>query len=612
ILRRAVRHGMHLGFEEPFLPRLVPVLEEVMGTAYPELAETREANQATVRAEEEKFLSTVAVASTQVQEAIDESRAAGRRELAGEAVFRFYDTYGLPLELIEEIAEEEQFTVDRKGFEQALEEQRARSRSAGAESQLVMRAVGDVVEQVGRAKEIARTEFEGYDALELTGVDVLLLVSVDEGGSSAGARRASALATGDEGYVVLDRTPFYAESGGQVGDRGILAWDGGRAEVLDTQKTRAGIYLHRVRVAEGTLEAGAALTARVDAALRRPTERNHTATHLLHAALRHVLGESVRQAGSLVAPDRLRFDFTFSRPLEDEEIEAIEELVNRWVLEAEPTEIVADRPFDEAVDAGAMALFGEKYGDRVRTVGVPPLDLDGVSVTGSDGDAAGDRVESLELCGGCHVSNTGAIGPFRIVSERGVASGVRRIEALTGEGALERVRRDRQVLDAAAAALEVDRDQLPAEIGRLEERLRDLESELSDLRLRMVAGKGSDEDRATDVDGVRVLSKEVPPAPAAELRTMADVLRSRLGSGVVVLGSRQDDKASLVIAVTEDLSDRLHAGRLAKQIAERVDGNGGGRADFAQAGGRSPEKLEEALAGVSEIVRTLLEARGDA
>ncbi len=522
----------------------------------------------------------MALASRQVQEAIDAARAAGGRRLSGETLFRFYDTHGLPLELLREIAEEERFELDEEGFAAALEGQRQRSREAVDESKDRLEAARRALAEAG---EIPASRFEGYTRLELERAAVLRLVS-----TGAGAPRAvERLTAGESGLAVLAATPFYAEAGGQVGDRGAFEWSEGRARVFDTQKDNTGVIYHFLEVEVGDLAAEGKVTARVDAALRLPTQRNHTATHLLHAALRRRLGEGVRQAGSLVAPDRLRFDFTYPRPLPPDQLTAIEDLVNRWVREARDTVITAERPYAEAITAGAMALFGEKYGERVRTVEVP-------------GEAA-----SLELCGGCHVRNTGEIGPFLIVAERGVASGVRRIEALTGEGALAETRRRSERLQQAAELLGVPEERLAGEIARGKERLREAERELARLRLQLVSAAAAGEE-PVEVAGVKVLAREVPAAPAAEMRSMADVLRSRLGSGVVVLGSRADGKVTLIAAVTDDLTGRLHAGRLVKDVAAQVGGSGGGRADFAQAGGKDPERLPAALAAVAELVRSEL------
>ena len=586
VLRRAERHGLLLGFEEPFLHRLLPIVGEVMGSAYPEILKVQAASQATVQAEEEKFLATLATGSRQVQEAIDDARDRGEAMLSGEAAFRLYDTFGLPLELLVEIAEEEQFTVDLEGFEHSLDEQRDRSRSAGG-GDTPLAAVRELLRQ---EETPAPTEFVGYDEWDVDGARVQRLVS----------RLAEDLAivdraeAGHEAVVLLDRSPFYGEAGGQVGDEGTLEWEGGSARVTDTQKDGSGTIYHLVRVEEGALETGLLVHARVDAERRRTTQRNHTGTHLLHAALRRVLGEGVRQAGSLVAPDRLRFDFTFPRPMSAQEVEKVESLVNRWVLAAEDTTITADRKLEDALSAGAMALFGEKYGDRVRTVEVPPLELPGE-----------EKLGSLELCGGCHVRNTGEIGPFVIVSERGIASGVRRIEALTGEGARAWFRGQAALLQEAAASAGTEPERLAVEISSLRTRKRELESELAQARMRLVSGVEAT-NAGQDVDGVRVLVREVPAAPGNELRNMADTLRSKLGSGVVVLGAADGERVSLVTAVSEDLLDRVHAGRLAQAVAAIVGGSGGGRGDFAQAGGRDVGKLATALESVPAAIRSQL------
>jgi alanyl-tRNA synthetase len=609
ILRRAVRHGMRLGFEEPFLHKLVPALGEVMASAYPELAATRDASAATVRVEEEKFLGTLAAGARQVQEEIERARREGAAALPGEAVFRLYDTYGLPLEVIEEIAEEERMGVDRAGFERALGGQRERSRGAA----LTRRRVTDWRQLLGDPWPGEPTEFLGYMRFEIDAEVTLvgmatedgfpLPVAALEGPPGASDQKAGwhppdvilseakdlgggVFRTGAEdgqvGWAVFDRTVFYAEAGGQVADRGEVTWANGRARVVDVQKTNDVIF-HFLVIEQGRLEEGTNVRLRVDPAHRLPTQRNHTATHLLHAALRQVLGERVRQAGSLVAPDRLRFDFTYSEPLSDAQRRQVEDLVNAWVLRAVPTAI-AERSYKEALSAGAMALFGEKYGERVRTVEVPGF--------------------SLELCGGCHVRNTGGIGPFVIIAERGVASGVRRIEALTGEAALAWLRERDAQLQAVETRLGVPGARADEELRVLQRQLKEREAELAKLRLQLVAGGPTGAaDEGTEVEGVRVLAREVPPAPANELRNLADALRSKLGSGVVVLGTREDANVSLVAAVTKDLAGRVHAGELVKRVAAVVGGGGGGRPDFAQAGGKVPDKLPEALASVPEAVR---------
>jgi len=584
ILRRAVRHGMSLGFEEPFLHRLLPILGEVMGDAYPQLAATREASTATVKAEEEKFLSTLATGARQVQEEIAAARRSGEGKLAGEVAFRLYDTHGLPLEIIREIAEEERFGIDEAGFEAELERQRERSRAAGDSGQKRMGALRDALRGEG---ELGDTEFSGYGDLELDGARVARLATL---GGEGGAATTDALAEGEAGVAVLDRTVFYAEGGGQVGDVGEITWEGGHARVTDTKKDPAGTVFHFVEVVGGRLTPGTEVRLAVDAERRRATQRNHTATHLLHAALRDELGAGVRQAGSLVAPDRLRFDFTYPEPVSPEALERIEAQVNDWTLKAVPM-VVGECDQEEAMAAGAMALFGEKYGDRVRTVEVPGY--------------------SLELCGGCHVENTGEIGLFLVTGERGVASGVRRVEAVTGVGAYRRVRQREDLLREVAAEAGTPPERAAGEVSSLRDQLKETEKELSKLRVQMASGMasgGGEEAGPEEVEGVKVLAKEVPPAPVNELRNMADVLRGKLGSGVVVIGTRDEaeGKVTLLAAVSDDLVGRVKAGALVKELAPLVGGGGGGRPDFAQAGGREPAKLPEALAAVPDAVRAQL------
>jgi len=589
ILRRAVRHGMRLGFEEPFLHTLMPVVEEVMGQHYRDLAAASSASRETLRVEEEKFLSTVATASVQVQSAIDQARARGEATIDGESIFRFYDTYGLPVDLIREIAEEEQFELDLEGFERELEHQRSRSRAASADSRGRLAEAKELIRGDAR---LAATNFVGYTELSVEETRVQWLAT--DAGQALGV--VDEIASG-EGVITLESTPFYAESGGQVGDTGRLTWTGGEALILDTQKNAAGVYFHFVEVVSGSLSVGATVRAEVDRERRQAIERHHTATHLLHAALRTVLGSGVRQAGSLVAPDRLRFDFTYGQPMTVEEIERVETIVNRWVLGSLPTTITENRPYDEALSAGATALFGEKYGDHVRTVEIPEL-------AGADEGRTGPN--SFELCGGCHVARTSEIGLAVITSERGVASGVRRIEALTGEAARDLVRQQRELVRRAADVAQVEPERLPEEIAELRQQIKGFERELGDLRMKLVSG-AAEEGAPTEVDGVAVVSREVPPAPRNEIRNMADVLLSKAGGGVVVLGTREGEKVTLVAAVSKELVGRLHAGNLLKEVAVFVDGNGGGRPDFAQAGGKSPEKLPAALSAVTELVRHQLE-----
>ncbi|HYG65348.1 MAG TPA: alanine--tRNA ligase [Thermoanaerobaculia bacterium] len=584
ILRRAVRHGMRLGFEEPFFHKLVPVLGEVMGSAYLELAATRQATVSTIKAEEESFLNTVASGTRKVQEEIERLRRAGESVLPGNMVFRLYDTYGLPLELIREIGEEERFTLDEEGFKQALDEQKAQAQQATKENQNRMKALGEVIR--GHA-DLAETLFEGYDRTELPQAEVVRLATWKDGTPL----RVSSLGEKQSGVVILDQTVFYAESGGQVGDTGEILWEGGKARVVDTQKDSAGVIFHFVEVEQGQLSRHTRVRLRVDHEIRLATQRNHTATHLLHAALRLVLGKSVRQAGSLVEPTRLRFDFTYHRGMFRQEQEQTEDMVNEWIRRAVATETV-QRSYQEAVAAGAMALFGEKYGERVRTVNIPGF--------------------SLELCGGCHVRNTGEIGLFLVESERGVASGVRRIEAVTGSYALEEVRRQRAAYLELVNRLGIRATDYQQQIQRAEQlrqKQNELEHELKKLRMQVVSGAPSPGDEEVLVEGIKVLAREVPPAPANEMRDIADQLRSKLGSGVVVIGSRGEGTVSLVAAVSKDLTPRVKAGELVKRLSAIVGGGGGGRPDFAQAGGKDPDKLPAALNAARDAVREQLAGR---
>ena len=581
LLRRAVRHGMRIGLEEPFLHRLVSVLEETMGSHYTELGKTLKATEATVLEEEEKYLRTRAMGGRRVQEAIDRTRAAGRSQLSGEEIFKLYDTYGQEMDTVREIAEEEQLGIDEAGFEALLAGRRETSRAATSAMQKRLAGLRDVL-TVDSTDEAQETLFEGYDASQSPQSRVLRLAAIEDGEAAA----VDSLAAGRRGAVVLDRTTFYAESGGQVGDQGVLSWDGGQARVADTQKDTSGIIFHFLDVENGALEVGATIRPRVDVDRRRATERNHTATHILHAALHQVVGKGARQAGSLVAPDRLRFDFTHNKPLTAEELARIEALSNIWIRNAVATDI-RWREYQEAIAAGAMALFGEKYGDRVRTVEVPGF--------------------SLELCGGCHVRNSGEIGLVLITSERGVASGIRRIEALTGEVALDLVHRRGQLLADIERHLSVPAERAGDEVSALRGKVKQLERELAQLRVKMVSGEASTQ-QEIEVSGIKVVAREVPQAPTNELRNLADALRDKLGSGVVVLASRDGDKVTLIATVSKDLTGRLRAGHLVKSLAAIVGGRGGGRPDFAQAGGREPEKLPQLLAAVPDVIGEQLSA----
>ncbi|MDE2688960.1 MAG: alanine--tRNA ligase [Acidobacteriota bacterium] len=587
LLRRASRHGMKLGFEEPFMASLLPSLEETFAGHYPELEKAREPSSATVTAEETRFLETVAVGAGKVQQAIEEARADGGSVLGGEQVFRLYDTFGLPIESVREIAEEEQFSIDEEGFEAALAQQRERSRAGTKAAGVVEIKLPPLAGAAGSTSIAVKTvqpeiEFVGYGQLEAE-AQVLGFMATREVQTEATQQLAGS------GFAVFDRTPFYAEAGGQVGDVGLVTGPDGEARVVDTQ--RQGPYvLHQLEITDGAIEAGTDVKLEVNREKREATQRHHTATHLLHAALRQHLGAGVRQAGSLVHPDRLRFDFTHGAPVTEEQQEAIEDTVNEWVRRAVPLEI-GERSYDEAVAAGAMALFGEKYGDRVRTVEVPGF--------------------SLELCGGCHVGNTGEIGPVALVGERGVAAGVRRIEALAGDRA-DRLRRSQaHLLATLEREIGADGEHAAAEVRALKERLREVERELSQLRLGVLAGGGKpapgqeDGGDTRSIRGVEVVLREVPVSNVGELRSLADVLRGRLGSGVVVLGARDDGKVKLVASVTKDLQDRIDAAAVARAMGSAISGSGGGRRDFAQAGGRA-DNLNSAFAAAERLIEDSL------
>jgi alanyl-tRNA synthetase len=566
IIRRAIRHGYKLGIQEPFFHKLVRVVEQEMGVAYPILTRGRAHAEQVLKQEEERFATTLANGMVLLESAIRNLR--DTREIDGDTVFKLYDTYGFPVDLTADIARERGLTIDLAGFEAAMGEQRRRSQEA---SKFVDSRAGLAVE--------AHTQFHGYEGLSASGRVVALLKQ---------AALVESLAAGEEGEVVLDRTPFYAEAGGQVGDTGELRAAGVRFIVTDTQK-HGSAHTHIGRVAEGSIRVGDLLEAEVDGARRQATALNHSATHLLHAALRKVLGSHVLQKGSLVAPDRLRFDFAHHQGLTPAELLEIERLVNAQIRANTPAETrVMD--YDGAVAAGAMALFGEKYDTQVRVLRM------------------GDF--SMELCGGTHVQRAGDIGLFKITGESGVAAGVRRIEALTGAAAVEYVEESEALLRDLGALVRGSRDELRDKVREQLERSRQLEREIRTLRERLTSGAGVDlAAGAVDVQGVKVVASKVDGADAGALRTAVDQLKDRLKSAVVVLASVESPaKVVLVAGVTEDQTSRIKAGELAGAVAAQLGGRGGGRADFAQAGGNNPEALDAALESVQEFVRARLSA----
>ena len=567
IMRRGIRQGMLLGTRKPFLHSMTGRVVELMQDAYPELLHTRDYVARVVENEERRFAETVSVAVARLDEITDGVRERGGDTVAGEDIFRLYDTYGLPLDFTREIADEKRLQLDIEGFENALDAQRERARES-------WKGGAPAPEQYDPFLGEGLPTFLGYRTTASTGRIRGLIV---EGRS---ARAVSG--PGARAEVILDRTPFYAEAGGQVGDTGVLVSGAGAATVVDTRAPVPGLIVHVVEMDNGRLDVDAEVEARVDEDRRRRVAANHTGTHLLHAALRDALGVHVKQAGSLVAPDRLRFDYTHYAPLGGDEIREIEERINRLVLENHPveTEVMG---LDEAIEAGAIAFFGEKYDQQVRVVSVPGV--------------------SKELCGGTHTRATGDIGAFKVTSESGIAAGVRRLEAITGLGSYERLEADERLIESLASKMGSARADLPATVDRLLERQRQLETELTRLKRRGAATQIETLASAGNAVGaIEVVSQEVDGLDAALMRELAENVRDRLGSGVVVLGMVADGKAMLVTTVSEDLRSRLHAGRLIKEVAQRVGGSGGGREDFAQAGGREPAKLNEALQDVYAIV----------
>jgi alanyl-tRNA synthetase len=566
IIRRAIRHGYRLGASQPFFFKLVAPLVEEMGAAYPELNAGQAHVERILRLEEERFAETLEQGMRILEEGLATMQGS---VIPGETVFRLYDTYGFPIDLTADIARERGLTLDVEGFERAMEGQRSRARAA---SQFA-------ADYSANLEVEGCSEFSGYDRLD----DATRITALYRDGNAV-----EALAAGESGIVVLERTPFYAESGGQVGDRGWLETASARFAVTDTQKQGGGVIVHVGRLERGALRIGENVEAHVDPARRRATVLNHSGTHLLHAALRRVLGEHVQQKGSLVEPERLRFDFTHYEPVTPEQIETIENLVNEQIrLNAvAETRLMS---IDEALTSGAMALFGEKYGDEVRVLSL------------------GDF--SVELCGGTHVRHAGDIGLLKIVSESGIAAGVRRIEAVTGAGAVRWVSENQQRLQRIAELLKSGRDDADEKVSQLLEKTRRLEKELQQLKGKLASSQGSDlATQAVEIDGIKVLAARLDGADAQTLRDTLDQLKNKLGSAAVVLGTVSGDKVSIVAGVTRDQTDRIKAGDLVNAVASQVGGKGGGRPDMAQAGGNQPENLDAALKSVAQWVSGRLSA----
>jgi len=576
IMRRAMRHGKRLGITQPFLHTLVDVLVREFGDAYPELRAGHTAIVQVIRSEEERFDAVLTDGLPRLEEVLDKA-ASGNKVVNGDVAFRLYDTYGLPRDFIEDMIEDRKLSLDREAFERAMEGQREKARAGskfkggGREDQVFSGFAG-----------IPLTKFTGYENASAR-TRVTALAKLPAGGPPV---EVSQLSAGDTGWVVLDETPFYLQSGGQISDVGTLRNDFGfSASVSDVENVAGGVRAHRVRVESGDIAVGAPVIAEIDAARRAATRRNHTATHLLHAALRQVLGPHVKQAGSLVAPDRLRFDFVHFTALTRDQLLNIEQIVNTHVLENTPVE-TAVKPTQEAIAAGAMALFGEKYGDKVRVVSVPGF--------------------SVELCGGTHVEATGDIGLFAIVSETGVAAGTRRIEAITGLESLKAFQAERDILNALGQALNTRPEELTAKVAALQDDTRRLARELQQAKMNAAIGGTSQQDDAIEVAGVKLVAREVSGLDKDGLRALVDRHRSHIKSGVVVLASPVDGKVSIVVGVTPDLTKKVPAGQVVKQLAPIVGGGGGGRPDFAEAGGKDASKIREMLAEARTVVEKLV------
>jgi alanyl-tRNA synthetase len=554
VIRRAIRHGYQLGQKKPFFHNIVADLVKAMGEAYPELATVRERVAGVLRQEEERFAETLENGMKVLEGALTRED----KMLDGDTVFQLYDTFGFPVDLTADIARERNVRVDYAGFESAMERQRERARAA---SKFQM---GSAVEYSG-----SKTVFKGYDTLAVQDAEVIAIYR--EGTS------VQSISGGEAGIVVLDRTPFYAESGGQVGDAGELDAASGTFIVADTQKIQPDVFGHHGKLSAGTLTVGDKVAAKVDTARRARTMRNHSATHLMHKALREVLGSHVQQKGSLVDAGKTRFDFSHHEPMTDEQIRRVEAMVNTEVLANAATSARVMR-FDEAVKGGAMALFGEKYGDEVRVL---------------------DIGSSRELCGGTHVARTGDIGFFKVVGETGIAAGVRRIEAVTAEGALAWVQQQEDVLTTAASALKSGPHEVGQKITQMLDNVRHLEKELARLKSKLASSQGDElADQAVDVNGVKVLAAIMDGADSKALRESVDKLKDKLKSAAVVLAAVEGGKVSLIAGVTANLTSKIKAGELVNHVALQVGGKGGGRPDMAQAGGTDATKLPQALASV--------------
>ena len=566
IMRRAIRYGRNIGFIKPFLHQTVEVVFDIMKPAYPELAASAAFITNVIKNEEVRFTETLDTGLKLLNDTLDDIKAAGQKEVPGKLIFKLYDTYGFPVDIVSDVVRDEGLTLDMKGFEKAMEGQRTQSRSVATFAK-----ISDAYKELSTRG--FKPVFEGYDQAILDSTVVALVANGDE---------VSEATQGKEIEVVTEVTPFYAEAGGQVGDTGQISADNLDIKIEDTIKDPTGLIIHRGKIVSGRVSIGQKVSLAVDMAKRKATQRNHTATHILHAVLRNVLGDHVKQAGSLVAPDRLRFDFSHFSQIDRDTLNRIETLVNERIRENISThteEMVAEKAFK----SGATALFEEKYGDLVRVVSLADF--------------------SKELCGGTHTRRTGDIGSFKIVSESSVASGVRRIEALTGEAAVEYAQQMSEIVLQSAHLLKDKPQAVPPKIEKTLSEFKRLEKEVERLKTKMasMAADSAEADIRT-INGTRVLARKVLVDNPAALRELADQLKDKIKSGVIVLGSVAGPKVLLIVVVTQDLIKRHHAGKIVKQVAAVVGGGGGGRPDMAQAGGSQPQKLDEALEKAYEVI----------
>lgn len=572
IMRRALRHGKLLGQKNPFFHKITSKVVEDFKEAYPDLTGNSDFIQRAVLNEEESFGNTLHFGTQRLEEILEKVRKEKLPSIPGEEIFKLYDTYGFPTDLVEETAKDAGLEMDMAGYEKAMREQKSKAMASWKGS-------GEK-EAAPFYKEFSQnsppTEFQGYQSVE---EEATILAILKKGLKIETADK------GDEVEILADRTPFYGESGGQVGDSGIAFNDNAQIELLNATKPLPELIAHKAKILSGSINTGDSLTLRIDKSCRRDTALNHSATHLLHAALKEIVGEHIKQAGSLVAPDRLRFDYAHFSPLTGKEKGRIESLVNEKIRNNIPVS-TQEMEIEEALKEGATALFGEKYGGRVRVVSVPGF--------------------SKELCGGTHASATGDIGLFRIISEGGIASGVRRIEAVTGAAAYEKVRSEHESLAAIRSVLKAPANEELSKVKKLLEKNRELEKEIIALKEKMVSGKNSSEEEDIQkTGGISMLIKNLDGADAKTLRAYIDNAKNKLKSGIVVAGSVTDGKAAMAAGVTKDLTHKFHAGNIIKEIAAIVGGGGGGRPDMAQAGGTRTEKLDEALKKAEEIIKAI-------